>query len=213
MGLFDAIREVGDQIYAHVDMAVAKHQMKSDPLLDELSAKLDLQMTLDEDDRKTLEVLRDVLGYGNDAYIAMAHIDNISALVKDGKDVNDIAKSENISEDMVKRIFQMKEEYAAYVNTGIIPKFTARECIGGALDRQFFENYRYKKWYGDDLAEEVEPKAKKEKKKINKKEKNAVDILNTNNTPSDNNASYADIATGAQSTINTMSDAISAAEK
>ena len=138
-----------DYIGAEIRLAIAAYQAKKDPIPDDLSARLDFHFILDEYGEETLRVLRDTLGYKDDAFIAMAHAESIDELIKERKSIEEIANAESLSIEMVNRCLQMIEEYKAYKIHGIVPEIAERETIGGPLDRKYFEDLRYEVWYGE----------------------------------------------------------------
>lgn len=138
-----------DYIGAEIRLAIAAYQVKKDPIPDDLSARLDFHFILDEYGEETLRVLRDTLGYKDDAFIAMAHAESIDELIKERKSIEEIANAESLSIEMVNRCLQMIEEYKAYRIHGIVPEIAERETIGGPLDRKYFEDLRYEVWYGE----------------------------------------------------------------
>ena len=190
MGLFDLVREVGDQIYASVALATAK------PASDETMAQVYDYWSMDNEDQDTLRVLKFDLGYGTDAHIAMEHLENIEKMLANNIPIETVAKVEGLTIEGVKRILKMKQEYVDYKNTEKLPEKTEHQPILGSMDKsKSFAKYNNSVniWNRSILSEDESP---------------------SDDTPSDNNVSFADIATGdAQSTINTLYDAISAAEK
>ena len=82
-----------DYIGAEIRLAIAAYQVKKDPIPDDLSARLDFHFILDEYGEETLRVLRDTLGYKDDAFIAMAHAESIDELIKERKSIEEIANA------------------------------------------------------------------------------------------------------------------------
>ena len=191
MGLFDLIREVGDQIYASVALATAK------PVSDETMAQVYDYWSMDNEDQDTLRVLKFDLGYGTDAHIAMEHLENIEKMMANNIPVETVAKVEELTVEGVKLILQMKREYVEYKNTGKLPEKTEHQPILGPVDKsKSFAKYKNSTnniW--------------------NKSASSENNESTSNDTPNNNNVSFTDIASGIQNTINTMSDAITAAEK
>ena len=138
-----------DYIGAEIRLAIAAYQAKKDPIPGDLSARLDFHFILDEYGEETLRVLRDTLGYKDDAFIAMAHVEAIDRLIKERKSIEEIADAESLSIEMVNRCLLMIEEYKTYKIYGIVPEIAGRETIGGSLDRKYFEDLRYEVWYGE----------------------------------------------------------------
>lgn len=128
MGLFDLVREVGDQIYASVALATAK------PASDETMAQVYDYWSMDNEDRDTLKILKFDLGYGTDAHVALEHIGSISKMLGEGVSIEAIAKHENLNNDAIIRIIKMRNEYTAYKRTGELPKNTSHRPIMGSLD-------------------------------------------------------------------------------
>ena len=191
MGLFDLVREVGDQIYASVALATAK------PASDETMAQVYDYWSMDNEDQDTLRVLKFDLGYGTDAHIAMEHLENIEKMMANNIPVETVAKVEELTVEGVKRILQMKKEYVEYKKTGKLPEKTEHQPILGPVDKSKsfakYNNSMNNIWNKSASSENNESPS--------------VDA------PGSNNVSFTDIATGAQNTISTMSDAIAAAEK
>ena len=142
MGIFDTIREIGDNIGASIGLAFAT------PASDETMAQVYDYLGRDREDQDTLYILKFVLGYGTDAHIAMNHIDNIIAMKRGAMPITEIAKCEGISVEMVERIFQMMKEYSVYKNTGELPLNTNHTPIGGDLNVVESRD-RYDKYYQD----------------------------------------------------------------
>lgn len=192
MGLFDLVREVGDQIYASVALATAT------PASDETMAQVYDYWSMDNEDQDTLRVLKFDLGYGTDAHIAMEHLENIEKMMANNIPIETVAKVEELTVEGVKRILQMKREYVEYKKTGKLPEKTEHQPILGPVDKsKSFAKY-------NNSVNNIWNKSASSENN----ESASVD------TPSNNNVSFADIATGGvQGTINTLADAISAVEK
>ena len=144
-----------------------------------------------------MRVLKFDLGYGTDAHIAMEHLENIEKMMANNIPVETVAKVEELTVEGVKRILQMKKEYVEYKKTGKLPEKTDHQPILGPVDKsKSFAKYKNSTnniW--------------------NKSASSENNESTSNDTPNNNNVSFTDIASGIQNTINTMSDAITAAEK
>lgn len=191
MGLFDLIREVGDQIYASVALATAT------PASDETMAQIYDYWSMDDEDQDTLRVLKFDLGYGTDAHIAMEHLENIEKMLSNKVSIGTVANVEGLTVEGVKRILQMKKEYVEYKNTGKLPEKTEHQPILGSMDKsKSFAKYNNSTniWNKSILEEESQ----------------------VEDTPSSNSVYFSDIATGVQDAIsagNTLASTMSAAEK
>ena len=129
MGLFDLVSGITTDISANVEYIFAGGAS------DEAMAYMYLNMSMDDVDKDTLNILKDVLGYGDDAYICMAHMDNVTSMTTAHVDPDTIADIQGIPKEMVLRILQMGVEYSDYKRSGKMPLVTKHDPIGGILSK------------------------------------------------------------------------------
>lgn len=198
MGLFDLVSDVATDISANIEYIFAEKAS------DETMAYTYLNMSMDDVDKDTLNILKDVLGYGDDAYICMAHMDNVTFMTMAHVDPDTIAAIQGISKEMVLRILQMGIEYSDYKRSGKMPLVTKHDPIGGVLSKAVAMARYCKETYNKNAVNEAIKKAS-----LTTSQQQPAAISITPVSDGDDNVLF----TNATSTINTMSDAIAAAER
>lgn len=192
MGLFDTLSDIANTISASVELGFAGG------VSDVTMSYYYLNASMDDIDKETVSILKDTLGYGDDAYVCLAHMDNVTKMTMAKVTPDTIAKVQNISKEMVLRILQMGIEYSEYKNTGKLPKVIEHTPIGGVPAKAVSMARYCKSIYNEEAME----------KAIEEADKNShqQDVVISVKTSSNDNVLFKDAA-------DTLTATMSAAEK
>ncbi len=203
MGLFDLLGSIATDISANIEYNF------SGGVSDDTMGYTYLAMSMDNEDKKTLSILKDTFGYGDDAYVCLAHMDNVTAMTMAKVAPEVIAQIQGISQDMVLRILQMGVEYSEYRNNGKLPSITEHIPIGGVPSKAVAMARYCKETYNKDAVNNAIKSALNETSSHQ-----SAETITITPTADSNNVSFTNIARGVvNSSADTLASTMSAAEK